>query len=395
MRILQVFSFSGRSSGIVVVVSDISTEMAAAGDSVGWLSSYPVGAAQRSMLPAGVALIGTTARTSALGSLLPGGNWAIPSWGSPKMLPDLVHLHGIYLPPHARMALACRRMGIPYIVTPHGTFMPEAQKYQRLKKAAANRLVFFAYLRNAAAIHALGPEEAREIEKAFPGTIMKIIPNGIKTEDIESPGPRALVCEGQGTKFLFIGRLDVQHKGLDLLIEAVHRAAPVFRRSRSSLLLAGPFDTRRDESLIMKAITRSSLEDVVRLQGSMYGDEKRSLVRESDVFVHTSRYEGLPMAVLEAMALGKPCLVTPGTNLSSAVEESDAGWTTGMGPDDIADSLVKIMASSPETLRSKGEKARALIKDRFLLSKTVDRLRDLYREVIEKAALHAGPGARP
>lgn len=98
------------------------------------------------------------------------------------------------------------------------------------------------------------------------------------------------------------------------------------------------------------------------------------------------------MAVLEAMALGKPCLVTPGTNLATFIDESDAGWTTDMDSDSIADSLIKIIRSSSEVLKSKGVRAQKLLRERFLLPRTVENLRALYRDAIVKNTRRAEQG---
>jgi glycosyltransferase involved in cell wall biosynthesis len=63
----------------------------------------------------------------------------------------------------------------------------------------------------------------------------------------------------------------------------------------------------------------------VQLLGSRYGDEKIGLLGQLHVFAHTSHYEGLPTAVLEAVALGVPCVVTEATNLGSYVREFGCG----------------------------------------------------------------------
>lgn len=286
MKILHVFSLSGKPSGIITVVSNISAEMQKYGDTIVWLSSSPFNDARVFSVPAGVILLGTTERTSGLGSLLPGGNWSIPAWSSPKHPPDVVHFHGIYLPPHARIARTCCREGIPYIITPHGTFMYEAQKYRWLKKALANKLMFFDYLRNAASIHALGPEEASDIEHVFPRALIRIIPNGINEDSIVNAEVSERHNEERGMIFLFLGRLDVHHKGLDILIRGVRNSASDFRKSKSKLFLVGPFDTKRDKSTIMKLITRWSLKDIISIEGPKYEDEKVLCSRATCLFTH-------------------------------------------------------------------------------------------------------------
>ena len=55
--------------------------------------------------------------------------------------------------------------------------------------------------------------------------------------------------------------------------------------------------------------------------GSLFRDPLKN-----DVFIRTSRFEGLPLGILEALSLGLPCLVTKGTNLDELVNNYNAGW---------------------------------------------------------------------
>jgi glycosyltransferase involved in cell wall biosynthesis len=57
----------------------------------------------------------------------------------------------------------------------------------------------------------------------------------------------------------------------------------------------------------------------------VFGREKEALLDSAFVFVHTSRWEGMPFAVIEALATGCPVLVTPATNLGDYVEGFGAG----------------------------------------------------------------------
>lgn len=61
--------------------------------------------------------------------------------------------------------------------------------------------------------------------------------------------------------------------------------------------------------------------------GEISGRAKEECLLNSDVFVLTSRFEGHPMGLIEALAYGVPALVTPGSNMEKEIREADAGWT--------------------------------------------------------------------
>jgi len=57
----------------------------------------------------------------------------------------------------------------------------------------------------------------------------------------------------------------------------------------------------------------------------MSGTAKLKVISNFDAFIHSSRWEGLPMACLEAASLGRPLVISRGTNLAEYVEKSGAG----------------------------------------------------------------------
>jgi hypothetical protein len=81
--------------------------------------------------------------------------------------PDIVNFHSTYIPFHTALARRCKQVDWPYVITPRGVMSSLAQKVKRVKKSIANLLFFRSYVKNAAAIHALSPREAKEIQDLF------------------------------------------------------------------------------------------------------------------------------------------------------------------------------------------------------------------------------------
>jgi len=154
------------------------------------------------------------------------------------------------------------------------------------------------------------------------GGRIDIIPTGIELERFE-PRPRDHAFRaGQGIAdgdqlIVCVGRLD-RYKGHDNLLAAFAALAPERPRARLLLVGAGRF---RD-ALIVRARS-AGLADRVRFSGAL-GDVRPALAA-ADVFVQASDEEGLPGAVLEAMAMGLPVVATDVGGTREAVDDGVTG----------------------------------------------------------------------
>lgn len=62
---------------------------------------------------------------------------------------------------------------------------------------------------------------------------------------------------------------------------------------------------------------------------------------KSKYYILTSRYEGLPITVLEALSNGTPVIITPGTNTTKIVTNNNLGYSAQMDPNSIAENIIK------------------------------------------------------
>ena len=119
-----------------------------------------------------------------------------------------------------------------------------------------------------------------------------LIANGI-----ERP-PEDELDYGAGEHILFLGRVDVRQKGLDLLLAATAAGPPL------PVVIAGS-GTRQEEAKL-RALLPTSDADRVRVVGRVEGERKQDLLRRCAFVVVPSRYETFCLSALEAMAQGKP-----------------------------------------------------------------------------------------
>jgi glycosyltransferase involved in cell wall biosynthesis len=101
------------------------------------------------------------------------------------------------------------------------------------------------------------------------------------------------------------------------------------------------------------------------LGGTVRGRAKELVFKQADAFLHFSRYEGHPMAVLEALAYGVPCLLTPGTNMADVVADAGAGWEVPGSIAEIAAALVRVVDTNRQSLALASQRARRLALDQY------------------------------
>ena len=126
------------------------------------------------------------------------------------------------------------------------------------------------------------------------------IPNGIDQSKLQGESPVTGIVPDD--YILFLGRL-VPEKGVHTLIEAYGRLD-----TATPLVIAGPDTHSADYVAELRAL--AGRDPRIRMIGPRYGDEKTWLLRNASVFVQPSTVEGLPIALLEAIACGRFTVVS-------------------------------------------------------------------------------------
>ena len=267
--------------------------------------------------------------------------------------PELVVFEGVYYIKFVWFAKKLRRAGIPYVIVPRSMLTKSAThngKY--LKKAIANVLFFNSFVRNALAIQYLTNKEHWDSGDGWNKRYI-ISPNGF-----DAPENLNRKDSEGGIRCTFIGRLDIYQKGLDLLLEACDKVKNELREAHVVITLYGP-DWQGSMEVLQQMINEKKLSDIIILGGEIKGTAKTECLLDSDLFIMTSRFEGMPMGLIEALAYGIPAMVTPGSNMCDKIEEYDAGWTCGESIGEICIGLQKVLEQK-SLIKEKGIKARNL-----------------------------------
>jgi len=282
--------------------------------------------------------------------------YSLKYFPSPFDNPDVVVFEGFYFLSDVWFSKELTRKGVPYIIIPRSSFTHDAiHNHSYWKKRLANILFFNSFVKSAEAIQFLTNNEYLTSVNSFDINNYFIIPNGINQPEIIKTE-----FNKECIKAAFIGRLDINHKGLDLLIKALTDLHTQLKSEKFSLDIYGPksFDYKSIQNLI----TSNGLEDVVTLKGETTGNDKRDVLLSSDLFIMTSRFEGHPMGLIEALSYGVPCLVSSGTNMKQEIENHNAGWTCESNVNSIKEALIK-MLKERESFAEKSNNAISLSKD--------------------------------
>ena len=118
-----------------------------------------------------------------------------------------------------------------------------------------------------------------------------------------------------GNYALFLGRLDIQHKGLDFLLEIWSRVQKSYGNIPLVIVGAGP-----GEAYLKQQIRQLGLQDCITLKGRAEGIEKQNLLKDCRFLVMPSRQETFGITALEAMAASKPVIAFDIDNLNEVIK---------------------------------------------------------------------------
>jgi glycosyltransferase involved in cell wall biosynthesis len=288
----------------------------------------------------------------------------------------VVHTHAVYLWPLWYAARTAKAASIPYVVSPRGMLEKELLERQSLVLKAA-LIGFFEKrtLEHAAAIHVTSPREAGKLRQfGFDLPPLCEVPNGVDAvvagDQPVTPLVAAIIADGPYV--LYLGRINWK-KGLDRLLRALAQAP------RTRVVLAGHDDENHREFLESIAAANGVAERVI-FCGAVSGSDKTALLGGADALVLPSYSENFGNVVLEAMAFGRPVIVTPEVGIADLVHESGAGMVVAGDPVALGGVLARLTDDRPfgDALGARG---RTVAAARFTWDAVATQMERLYERV--------------
>jgi len=284
----------------------------------------------------------------------------------------LVHTHGKGAGVYGR--LVSLFTGRPCIHTPHGVHVAQYSKpVSRLYKAYENgtawlvkRLLFVS-------------EEERDSARAhglWPNCRYSVIPNGVETvakddkRELRAKTRQLLNIDSNQPTVVTLSRFDYQKN----MVEAYEIA-----RRLPDVVFLWVGDGSETAGLKEKLAT----DDVhnIRLFGSR--NDPSPILACADAYLSTSRWEGLPLALLEAMAMALPIVASDVVGHREVVEGSGAGYLYPLGDPDQAASLLRTLFSDAGLLANLGCQGQTVQRARYTAARMADAVCKTYHETAE------------
>ncbi|MDD9715168.1 glycosyltransferase family 4 protein [Dinoroseobacter sp. PD6] len=180
------------------------------------------------------------------------------------------------------------------------------------------------------------------------------------------------------TDILAVGRL-IEKKGFHILVEALWQLARKGQTPRCRIIGMG-----EDEDNLRSQIAAAGLEGQVTIEGPRPQSEVIAAMRDAAVLVcpcivaRDGNRDGLPTVLLEAMALGTPCIGTDVVGLPEILRPGDTGLLASEGDPDTLSAAISQMLGDIDLRRRVSRNARRLIEEEFDIDRNAARLRELF-----------------
>jgi starch synthase (maltosyl-transferring) len=277
---------------------------------------------------------------------------------------DLVHSHEFTMAVYG--AAAARIIGIPYVITMHGA--------QTVMNVWRRRVALAWAFKGSRATVGVSDDTTTYMQqrlKLAPG-VVTTVRNGIPVRPGSADGVRAELGVRPGdVLFVAVGNL-VPRKGHRVLLQALQPLAgpdlPPWR-----LAIAG---RGRQKEPLQQLANELGIADRVHLLG--HRDDVPDLQAAADVFVMPSLWEGLPLAILEAMFAGKPVVASAISGIPEAITSGEHGLLVPAGDPGALSAALRELLTDPARRAAFGAAARRRAEAEFTIGHMTDAYERLY-----------------
>ena len=279
---------------------------------------------------------------------------------------DLVHVQGLWNPKLHRVVKACRKVQIPYVISPRGMLDPWALSVKKWKK----RLGMFLYQRSdlkyAVAFHATAELEASNIRAQGLKQPIFIAPNGVDVPDdiekVEVAIGRSEIAEGlhrdRQRTAIFLGRL---HPGKGLL--SLAEAWACVKPQGWTMRIVGP-DAYGHKAEVLAKLDELGIRDQWQFVDMVDDKIKWQEYAAAELLVHPSVSENFGITIAEGLFAGLPVIATKGTPWRDLLERR-CGWWIDVGIKPLVKALAEATKISDDERKAMGMRGSSLAREKY------------------------------
>jgi len=282
---------------------------------------------------------------------------------------DIIHTHGYKADVYTRLAML--DYGVPLVSTCHNWL---DENWRTSLYGVVDRFVLRCFARVVAV-----SEEVRQrlLEAGVRQERIRIIPNGIDLRPFRverGPDPADWSADRPAVVGM-VGRLSAE-KGVDLFLRAASQVTGAIPHARFVVVGDGP-----DREQLEALIDQLRLRPIVSMLGRR--NDMPAQYASFDLLVSSSRKEGLPIAILEAMASGLPLVATAVGDVVNVVRNGETGilLPTGEDPGALASAIANLLRDGEKRHRL-GAAARQLIESQYSAERMSNEYLDTYKDAI-------------
>lgn len=379
IRVLHVVrSLRPETGGLAEAVRQLAAAQRARGDSATVVSLDPADAADRSVMMLGRATHGY-GRTPALG----------PWLATHRAEFDAVVAHGLWQYQSYAVWRALRRTTTPYLVFPHGmldVWFKRAHPLKHLKKWLYWPWAEYRVLRDAAAVCFTAEDERRRARQSFwlYRARERILPIGIEAPAGDPAAQRAAFFAAypplrERPFVLFLGRIHPK-KGVDLLLRGYARAFTAGAADSPRLVVAGPCDDEAYRRGLLEEANRLGIAAATTWLPMLTGESKWGALHSCEAFVLLSHQENFGVAVVEALACGRPVLLSDQIAIAREIVADGAGLVATDTVEGAVQLLTRWRALPPVSRTEMSAQARTCFARRYEIGRAAAALAEIVAE---------------
>lgn len=245
----------------------------------------------------------------------------------------IVFIHSGLLLKNIFAALYAYKINAKVVLIPHGCYHPTLLKYNSFIKKF---FIFFEkfFFKKLFFIQAFTKLDKKNILKVYKKNHIKILPVPVSFKKDKK------LTNKKKDYFSYVGRYDIETKGIDLLINA-YKLVP--EKIRIPIIMHGTKGKDTDIEDVKRLITEKNMQEYFIINGPIYGKKKENFLNSSLMSLQLSRWDAFPLSIWESISLKVPCLVSNRNASSEIIKKNNFGIVTDLKITSIKNNLVKIL----------------------------------------------------